>query len=161
MIDVDWSKQCNGVHQAPIAELRKLMPDLNDLLDTFPDDWGEFTFDVKVCMLMPNQYPCIPGWHTDNVPRVDGLQRFEMVRLDLPMYLWISGPPLTQFKHGFVQPKKWIRFTQADEHRGTISSEFCWRGFIRASHKEILPCKTAGWQRKHTQIYLNAETFQW
>lgn len=161
MSDIDWSKQHNGVHQAPISALRKLMPDLSDLLDTFPDDASKFTWDVKVCMLAPNQYPCIPGWHVDNVPRIDGIQRFEMVRLDFPMYLWISGSPLTQFKHGFVTPKKWIRFTQADEHRGTISSEFSWRGFIRASHVDILPPKKEDWLRRHSQIYLDAETFQW
>lgn len=29
----------------------------------------EALIDVKVHMLFPNMYPCIPGWHLDDVPR--------------------------------------------------------------------------------------------
>jgi hypothetical protein len=34
----------------------------------------DFIFDSRVHMLMPGWYPCIPGWHLDDVPRtrVDG-----------------------------------------------------------------------------------------
>jgi len=42
----------------------------------------------------------------DNVPRINGIQRFDMVKPELPMYAWISGAPLTQFKHGFLTPQK-------------------------------------------------------
>lgn len=158
---IDWSKQHCGVHQAPIEILRSLMPDLVPILDTFPDDLESFTWDVKVHMLMPRQYPCIPNWHTDNVPRVNGIQRFDKIKPDLPMYLWISGPPLTQFKHGYVLPERWHRFTQLDEHRGTPASEFCWRGFIRATHRGIQEPKKSDWLRRHCQVYLDAETYQW
>lgn len=158
---IDWSAQHCGVHQAPASVVRELMPDLGPLLDTFPDDEQNFTFDVKVHMLMPRQYPCIPNWHVDNVPRVDGVQRFEACRPDLPMYIWISGAPLTQFKHGYLLPKVWHRFTKLDEHRGTASAEFCWRGFIRATHKDICPPKATGHLRRHCQVYLDAETYQW
>lgn len=158
---IDWSKQHCGVHQAPIEILRSLMPDLVPILDTFPDDPESFTWDVKVHMLMPRQYPCIPNWHTDNVPRVNGIQRFDKIKPELPMYLWISGAPLTQFKHGYVLPERWHRFTQLDEHRGTPASEFCWRGFIRATHRGILEPKKSDWHRRHCQVYLDAETYQW
>lgn len=35
------------------------------------DDWGEvpLVIDSRVHMLMPGWYPCIPGWHHDDVPR--------------------------------------------------------------------------------------------
>jgi hypothetical protein len=141
--------------------VRELMPDLTPVLDTFPDNEGLFTWDVKVHMLMPRQYPCIPNWHTDNVPRVNGLQRFDLVRVDLPMYLWVSGAPLTQFKHGFVQAGVWHRFTQLDEHRGNMAAEFGWRCFIRATHRDILQPKAEGHLRRHSQVYLDAEGYQW
>src|SRR5690348_6608041 len=137
------------------------MPDLRPLLDTFPDEPEKFTWDVKVHMLMPLQFPCIPNWHRDFVPRIDGIQRFELCRPELPMYCWVSGPPLTQFKHGFLQPQKWHRFTQMDEHRGVPAAEFCWRGFVRAVHREIQAPKDEAILRRHSQVYLNADSYQW
>lgn len=160
-MSVDWSKQHCGVHQAPIKEVLRLMPDIKPVIQTFPDKPEWFTWDVKVTMLMPMQYPCIPGWHVDNVPRVNGIQRYDLCRYDFPMYAWISGAPLTQFKQGFLQPETWHRFTQADEHRGTMSDKFTWRCFIRATHKGIMEPKKKDWLRRHCQIYLNADTFQW
>jgi len=158
---IDWSKQHPGLHQAPFSAIEKLMPDVMEILNTFPDNPELFTWDIKVHMLMPRQYPCIPNWHTDNVPRIGGIQQFDKVRPDLPMYLWLSNGPLTQFKHGYVLPKTWVRFTQLDEHRGTMASEFGWRGFIRATHIMIQPPKKQDWLRKHSQVYLDAETYQW
>lgn len=162
---IDWTKQHCGVHQAPIGVLEHLMPDLKEVLVTFPDDPMQFTWDVKVHMLMPRQYPCIPNWHTDNVPRENGIQKFGKVRPDLPMYLWLSGAPLTQFKHGYALPQKWHRFTQLDEHRGTAASEFGWRCFIRATHIGIQSPKLwpeiSDYQRRHCQVYLDAKEYQW
>ncbi len=159
---IDWSKQHCGLHQAPFYAVREHMSEVHQMiLDTFPDDVDKFTWDIKVHMLMPGQYPCIPNWHTDFVPRLCGLQRFDLCKPELPMYLWVSGAPLTQFKHGFVQAQQWIRFTQLDEHRGLPASDFLWRGFIRATHYLIQPPKTENWLRRHSQVYLNAETYQW
>lgn len=158
---IDWSKQICGVHQATYEGTIEAMPDLAGLLKTFPDDPGCFTWDVKVHMLMPRQYPCIPNWHCDFVPRVDGIQRHDLVKADKPMYCWVSGPPLTQFKHGYLEAKKWHRFTQVDEHRGTPSGDFCWRGFIRATHIDIMTAKEPPWERRHAQVYLDSETYQW
>lgn len=158
---MDWSKQHCGVHQAPISEVIRLMPDLKYILDTFPDKSENFTWDVKVHMLMPRQYPCIPNWHVDNIPRINGIQRFDLAKPEYPMYAWISGAPLTQFKHGYLTPGTWHRFTQLDEHRGTMSGEFTWRGFIRATHKEIQQPKSGNHLRRHCQVYLDAESYQW
>lgn len=165
MNNIDWSKQHCGVHQAPYHVLKLMMPDIVPVLKTFPDNPVMFTWDVKVHMLMPNQYPCIPNWHYDNVPRENGVQQFDKVKLHLPMYLWVSGPPLTQFQHGFVQPEAWHRFTQQDIHRGSMCDSFTWRCFIRASHVDILPPKpvldNTEYLRRHSQVYLDAATFVW
>lgn len=150
-----------GVHQAPYEELLKLMPELKGALKTFPDNPYLFTWDVKVHMLMPNQYPCMPNWHYDNVPREDGIQKFNKMKTNKPMYMWLSNGPLTQFEHGFIEPRKWVRFTQEDGHRGTPSGEFIWRVFIRASHKDILPPKQANHLRRHCQVYTDKDSFQW
>lgn len=162
---IDWSKQCCGVHQAPITAVAEHMLDVYYMiLATFPIDQNvyHFSWDIKVHMLMPRQYPCIPGWHVDNVPRdTDGRQMFDKVRLDLPMWMWISGGPLTQFRNGYIKPEKWTRFTQADEHRGQAASEFTWRAFIRATHADILPVKQEPWLRRHCQVYVDEVDYQW
>lgn len=38
MINIDWSKQHCGVHRATLNQMLELMPDLKDLIDTFPED---------------------------------------------------------------------------------------------------------------------------
>jgi hypothetical protein len=144
------------------------MPDVFSIVcDSFPESVDDFIWDVKVHMLMPNQYPCIPNWHFDNVPRVNNKQDFNKVRADLPMYLYVSGEPLTEFrKNGktwLVNANEWVRFTQEDEHRGTASNIFTWRGFIRATHKDIMPMRGRGHEpiRRHSQVYLDANNFSW
>jgi hypothetical protein len=167
-MSIDWSKQHCGVHQATAGEVFRLMPDLTSLLaHTFPRSVDDYIWDVKVHMLMPNQFPCIPNWHFDNVPRVNNKQDFDLIKPDAPMYLYLSGAPLTEFREDGVitpvEPKTWHRFTQRDEHRGTMSNDFCWRGFIRATHKDIMPQRPRGRDplRRHSQVYLDAENFSW
>ncbi len=38
-------------------------------LDALGFSWGDALIDSRVHMLMPGMYPCIPGWHHDDVPR--------------------------------------------------------------------------------------------
>ncbi|MEN9701294.1 MAG: hypothetical protein RIR55_609 [Bacteroidota bacterium] len=40
-------------------------------INNLPDEWQEsnVVFDSRVHMLMKGWYPCIPGWHHDDVPR--------------------------------------------------------------------------------------------
>ncbi len=165
MNDIKWEEQHCGVHQASFEQLKESMPDVASLvLSGFPEPVNDFTWDVKVHMLMPNQFPCIPNWHFDNIPRVNNLQDFSKVRTDLPMYLYISGEPLTEFRDtGKINACEWVRFTQKDEHRGTMSNDFQWRGFIRATHKEILPANKSGRDitRRHSQVYLDSANFSW
>jgi hypothetical protein len=141
------------------------MPEVAELIASgFPEEVTDFTWDVKVHMLMPNQFPCIPNWHFDNIPRVNNIQDWGLVKTHLPMYLYVSGAPLTEFRNtGLIPPKKWVRFTQKDEHRGTMSTDFQWRGFIRATHKDILPTNPAGSDatRRHSQVYLDSSNFSW
>ena len=136
-VKIDWTKQICGVHQATYPQLIELMPDLKDLIDTFPENPSIFIWNVKVHMLMPGQYPCIPNWHYDNIPRINNVQDFSRAKPHLPMYLWVSNQPLPEFRNKytswFIQPETWTRFTQQDEHRGSVSDSFCWRGFIRAT----------------------------
>lgn len=164
---MDWSKQHCGVHQATYEQMMELMPDMKEVVDSFPDDPTKFTWDVKVHMLMPGQFPCIPNWHYDNVPRVNNKQDFNLVRTDLFMWLYVSNPPLTEFRKGdkrwFIKEKTWTPFTQADEHRGTQSLQFCWRGFVRATPVEIMQANKGGKDplRRHSQVYLDAANFSW
>lgn len=168
MKEIDWSKQHSGVHRATFENLKKHMPDVYEMVaESFPkdEDPNNYTWDVKVHMLMPGQYPCIPNWHYDNVPRINNVQDFNAVCLDKHMYLWVSGHPLTQFKApdgevDYVKAKTWVKFTQCDKHRGTVSHQFTWRGFIRATHKDIQKPQDSC-LRLHSQVYLDAETFRW
>lgn len=46
-------------------------PLTREFLLLLPDEWREvpIVVDSRVHMLMPGWYPCIPGWHHDDVPR--------------------------------------------------------------------------------------------
>lgn len=158
---IDWSAQHCGVHQASVADLLVHMPALRPLIATFPDDPALYTWDVKVHLLMPRMFPCIPNWHQDFCPRVGGIQRPEQAPGDVAMFMWLSGPPLTEFRGGFVRPREWVRFTPRDEHRGTPSGDFCWRGFVRAVDSNHLPPKTGDVLRRHSQVYLDAKEYMW
>ena len=157
---IEWSQQHCGVHLAPIAAVKESMPEIGELiLTTFPEDPELFTWDIKVHMLMPLQYPCIPNWHCDAVPRNNGIQQYEIADRDLPLYLWVSGPPLTQFEGGYLTPRVWHRYTTQDKHRGLPASEFCWRGLIRATHVRLQKPNLANFLRRHSQVYLDAANY--
>jgi len=169
MIEIDWSEQKCGIHRGNILDVMMYMPDVYFLIKkTFIEkDLHNFIWDVKVHMLMPNQYPCIPNWHYDNVPRVNNKQDFDLIQKDKPMYIWVSNEPLTEFRKDgeswFIKEKTWTKITQLDEHRGSMSKDFQWRGFIRATHKDIAPQNDSNHNpiRQHTQVYLDVKEFQW
>lgn len=50
-------------------------------LENLPEDWRncDVTIDSRSHMLMPGWYPCIPGFHHDDVPRtrIDGQPNYE------------------------------------------------------------------------------------
>jgi hypothetical protein len=167
---IDWTKQHCGVIEATPDQLRDLMPEVYEMVvATFPQQESlyDFWWDVRVSMLMPGQWPAIPNWHFDHIPRktsrTDPRRDFKAIRPELPMYMWLSGAPFTEFKDGReVKPETWIRFNQTDSHRAVAAEEHCWRGFIRAVHKGIVPVRhDVPVLRRHSQVYLNADTFSW
>lgn len=168
MNDIDWTKTHCGVFCCPWEIAKTLQPELRGPLEDLVaadilemDPW-DYVVDSKIHMLMPNQYPCIPNWHYDHVPRgPDGTQDFSRCNGN-KMYLWVSGPPLTEFEDGFIPARTWVEFTQRDVHRGTKSAEHCWRAFIRVAPTTILkPRASNEWLRRHSQVYLNADDFTW
>src|SRR5262249_36308588 len=46
-------------------------PITHAVLDALPDDWraAGLVIDSRTHLLMPGWFPCIPGWHLDDVPR--------------------------------------------------------------------------------------------
>lgn len=155
----------NGLIACPFHFVGNIMPELKGVMHTFPDSGELYLFDVKVHMLMPNQYPCIPNWHYDFIPRDEnGEKQPHLVDPSKKMFMWLSGPPLTEFRDGReVVPNKWIEFTQLDEHRCVESEDFQWRVFIRAFPYSIAPKHVMDlpFRRRHTQVYLDAEKFTW
>lgn len=161
------SQMHNGLFHTDFSLVRLAMPSIAHIMDTCPVQEG--TVDVKVHMLMPGQYPCIPGRHCDFVPRdADGGLRRDLVTPDQTMYLWVSGPPLTLFEYDFgdtneeaIPPQRWVPFNQNDYHRGVASEEHCWRLFIRVVPHLLCRPSPGICIRRHTQVYLNAEEFKW
>lgn len=100
-----------GLFRAPLHLAGCLMPTMAELIDSAPVKNREmWELDVKVHMLMPGQFPCIPNWHTDNVPRDEGGLRFDLVDTQEegqhpPMFLWLSDGPETEFlERGLEMP---------------------------------------------------------
>lgn len=170
---IDWSKCHNGVMLCTFKQTYDLMPEVSPLLSSvFPHlqyDEEDYLVDVKVHMLMPGEYPCIPNWHQDFVPRdCDGKKLPSEKTLDDMMYIHVSGEPKTEWKsyqekfssEGF----DWIVFNQNDIHRGVRSEIHTWRGFMRLIPKWFVHpgTKNMGQIRRHTQVYIdNPDNFKW
>lgn len=169
---IDWSKSHCGVMLCSFSQTAKLMPEVFPMLESLMLSGAansSYLIDVKVHMLMPGQYPCIPNWHEDFVPRPTGkgVKDFSKISLE-PMFLWVSGEPETEWKHPedieYIESGgyRWAKFTQEDSHRGTKSTIHTWRCFIRAIPAafphEGMP---RGIIRRHSQVYLDAQTFTW
>lgn len=64
-----------------MAAFEKGGPITKAFLAHLPEEWDgvPLVIDSRVHMLMPGWYPCIPGWHHDDVPRVrsDGQPEYE------------------------------------------------------------------------------------
>lgn len=172
--DIDWSKSHNGVMLCSIEQTIKFMPEtkeiLNALIPFLQYHSDNYLVDVKVHMLMPGEYPCIPNWHQDFVPRDKNNKKVPSLKKpEDMMYLWVSGPPYTEFKTYqtkiFTQNRdSWRVFNQNDVHRGIKSEIFTWRCLIRLIPSWFLHpnVKNIGTIRRHTQVYIdNPENFRW
>tara|TARA_Y100001951_G_C11290059_1_gene271500 strand:+ start:1036 stop:1659 length:624 start_codon:yes stop_codon:yes gene_type:complete len=179
-----------GIHRGSVHDVEKHMPYMMHVLKDSPawEDITTYEIDIKVHMLMRGQYPCIPNWHCDNVPRIDtGELVYDQIPVDArPMLLWVSGNPTTEFltqdvdlpdiqDHGELAalirdrdlptqkiPKRtWVYMNQRTPHRGTQATKPSWRIFIRLTPKEIAPQRQVlSVIRRHTQVYLPAD-FHW
>lgn len=174
-----------GLISCPLPQASEALPELRRLYESAPvDDPSEWIIDVKIHMLMPENYPCIPNWHCDFVPRVGGATAYDAANADPLLWLWISGQPETeyaantleaevrshadltplskQFEVRRVDPQRWYRFSRLSPHRGTIAEKHCWRVFVRLAHKSIAPANpTSSVIRRHAQVYLDAAKFSW
>ena len=171
--NIDWSKSHNGVMLCSINKTIELMPEVEPILEEVRPmlqlPTGDYLVDVKIHMLMPRQYPCIPNWHQDFMPRGNEGKRIPLKCSDLKMYIWLSSEPLTEFKDKFsgeiyTYPAQcWHTFTQKDVHRGAMSDSHVWRCFIRLIPKTFVHSTTinVGELRRHTQVYLDSNNFRW
>ena len=172
--DRDWSQSHNGVMLCSFEKTVEFMPEMKPILDellesgTLEMDPSEYVVDVKIHMLMPKQFPCIPNWHRDFVPRDENLKRDFKALTGETMYMWLSAAPLTLYKNKageeFSKPaQEWHSFTQHDLHRGVMAEEHVWRCFVRVIPKKFIHSTTinVGQMRRHTQIYLDSKTFNW
>ncbi|MGD9725446.1 MAG: hypothetical protein AB7L09_00915 [Nitrospira sp.] len=176
-----------GLISCPLDYAYTALPELKGLYDSAPvDDPKDWIIDVKIHMLQPDTFPCIPDWHTDAVPRgADGKTQFDNVTPEAPMWLWVSGHPETVFAankteldridtHGdladnkdkfdvqMCEAQRWYRFTQLSPHRGRAAEKFCWRIFARITHKSIAPKNPTGSVvRRHAQVYLDSSRVSW
>lgn len=181
----------NGLFRCPLPLASELMPELAPLFKNAPVfNPEEWEVDVKVHMLMKNQYPCIPNWHCDNVPRgADGEVNYRRIQdWSIPMLLWVSDGPETEFLterlelleepeshralaeairgHGTaterIKPQTWYSMTQRTPHRGAKAEADGWRIFVRLTHRSIAPDRPVlSYLRRHSQVYLDATTFSW
>ena len=171
--DIDWSKSHCGVMLCSFEQTKTMMPEVSDILDELipqlESPVEEYLVDVKVHMLMKDQYPCIPNWHYDFMPRDENGERIPHQATDEKMYMWLSGAPLTEYKDRdtkevFTKPaQQWHSFTQKDLHRGSVSEGHTWRCFIRVIPKHFVHTitKNVGEQRRHCQVYLDSNKFRW
>lgn len=181
-----------GLHRAPLDKAMELMPAFWELYESCPvprEEWDQWEIDLKIHMLMPLQYPCIPNWHCDNVPRKDGVLDYSKIDQETPpMYLWISSGPNTEFlkkpgttkrdiksheqlaalirrcalKTEELPSQQWVAMKQNTPHRGTLSEAHSWRVFVRLTHKSIASDRPViDHIRRHCQVYLDARTFAW
>jgi hypothetical protein len=170
---VDWSKSHNGVMLCSFERTKELMPEVAPMLDELLESYmleepqENYLVDVKIHMLIPGMYPCIPDWHTDFQPRDEDLKRTKTVECSRKMYMWLSGPPATEYldSEGNIYKKKagqWNTFTRNDVHRGTKATEHTWRCFIRVIPKDFVHkgTKNTNQIRRHTQVYL-PENYNW
>ena len=156
-------QQHNGLINCPLGGAGILMPGIGPIISSCPLPHLDYVVDAKVHMLMPGQYPCIPNWHGDFIPRDgDNNLLYEDIDDDNRMFLWLSGPPFTEFKDGRkIEPQKWIEFGQRDMHRGQISDEFQWRLFIRLAPAKLTVRVKTNPLRRHSQVYLDCNGFNW
>lgn len=171
--NIDWTKSHCGVMLCTFADAKRLMPEVTPILEelepTLELPIEEYLVDVKVHMLMPDQFPAIPNWHYDFLPRDANGNRCDGHVATDKMYMWLSGLPLTEYKDRITKEvttkpaQQWHSFTQDDLHRATVSDIHTWRCFIRVIPKKLVHTVTINTAqvRRHCQVYLDSSKFRW
>jgi hypothetical protein len=83
-------------------------PLTDEFISLLPDDWKNIplVIDSRTHMLMPGWYPCIPGWHHDDVPRTraDGQPNYDEGQLRSEHIMALVGGEIcaTEFAVGEV-----------------------------------------------------------
>jgi hypothetical protein len=178
-----------GLHRGSYSDLCLHTPHLRRLVEDAPVDLDDYEIDIKVHMLMKGQFPCIPNWHCDNVPRLDTgeLLYDQALAGGKPMLLWVSGAPTTEFlvndielpdpeTHGeldayirtdriiktkCIPERTWLTLDQRTPHKGTAATKHGWRIFVRLTPKIISTARPVlSPIRRHTQVYL-PNNFHW
>ena len=163
------------------------MPELKYLIAAAPVRHADWVVDVKIHMLMAGQWPCIPNWHCDNVPRGNYGADYSKASNEHNMLLWISGEPRTEVitdeiavepfvghdalrnaldakqpSTSYIEPQRWYSFSQLSPHRGTVATQNTWRVFVRLTHRDVVshrPVRSI--VRRHAQVYLDSNKFVW
>ena len=80
-----------------------------NFIANLPSDWLNcpVTIDSRVHMLMPGWYPCIPGWHHDDIPRtrMDGQPNYAEPEYDAKHLIGLVNAEIapTEFAVGSVE----------------------------------------------------------
>lgn len=172
--EIDWSKSHNGVMLCTFRRTIELMPEVKEIIESLIPHLQyhklNYLIDVKVHMLMPGEWPCIPNWHCDFLPRDENRKHIKFVDDDLDlMYIWTSGEPHTEFKthQGNITTENgetWTKINQRDLHRGLKSEIHTWRCFIRLIPSWFVHpgTKNMGQIRRHSQVYIDdPQLFGW
>lgn len=113
-----------------ITDIKKRAPDI---------DLSKVVLDSRVHMLMPGWYPCIPGWHHDDVPRerADGQPEYDSPSYRSNHALALFGGDIcpTEFAIGTVEfsdPKnhevvyrEWHKEVEHLLETGKLRKEYC------------------------------------
>lgn len=88
-LNQDQIRHLTGLYRADLAFALEKNPCLLDFVKGLPPDCGApfASLDLKVTMLKPGWFPCIPGWHLDDFYRPqDGTPNPQPLLLDLPQH---------------------------------------------------------------------------
>jgi hypothetical protein len=152
------------------------------------DDW---IIDSRLHMLMPGHYPCIPGWHLDDIPRTQSgqpdlhdpgvgselkLACFGVTAFTEFIAEEIDWEPTTEAFHAdldatimrggyepicYPESGRVLELTHLTPHRGQPSIEKSWRLFIRATKRTNRPHYPLNQRRTQVNCYIPAGTVGW
>lgn len=154
-------------------------------IEALPDDWknNPFIVDSRCHMLMKGMWPCIPGWHVDDVPRdredgqpnhINPSYQSEHILCNIGScsmtnfavgHLELEEPPLGQTIYGIWHPivQKMIEEGKLELHTVQESklTHFDWQGW-----HEGTAAKFNGWRmfirasRNTNRPYFNERRYQ-